>query len=94
MSLTQQALAVRLVVSTLPLRRGWLAGLQGPELTWAIAFAVPYVLVFLAFVLYPICQGLYLGGPPQPAATAPSVSQVWQAIRQSCDGGTCSSFST
>ena len=62
MSLTQQALAVGRVVPARPLRRAWLAGLQGSELTWAIAFAVPYVLVFLAFVLYPICYGLYLGG--------------------------------
>ena len=44
------------------MRRGWLAGLQGSELAWAIAFAVPYALVFLAFVFYPIFYGLYLGG--------------------------------
>ena len=30
----------------------------------------------------------------QPAATAPSVSQVWQAIMQSSEGLTPSSFST
>ncbi|WP_414645413.1 DUF417 family protein [Bradyrhizobium sp. 1(2017)] len=30
----------------------------------------------------------------QPAATAPSVSQAWQAIMQSCDGRAPSSFST
>jgi multiple sugar transport system permease protein len=28
---------------------------------WALAFATPYVLVFAAFVIYPICFGLWLG---------------------------------
>ena len=49
-------------VATRPVRRAWHGGLQGSEFTWAVAFAVPYVLVFFAFVIYPICYGLYLGG--------------------------------
>jgi multiple sugar transport system permease protein len=28
---------------------------------WALAFATPYILVFAAFVIYPICFGLWLG---------------------------------
>jgi multiple sugar transport system permease protein len=63
MSVTQQTLAVgRGPAATRPVRRAWHAGLQGSELTWAIAFAVPYVLVFFAFVVYPVCYGLWLGG--------------------------------
>jgi multiple sugar transport system permease protein len=62
MSATQQALAVGRAVATRPVRRAWHGGLQGSEFTWAVAFAVPYVLVFFAFVIYPICYGLYLGG--------------------------------
>ncbi len=63
MSVTQQTLAVgRGLAATRPVRRAWHAGLQGSELTWAIAFAVPYVLIFFAFVVYPICYGLWLGG--------------------------------
>jgi multiple sugar transport system permease protein len=63
MSVTQQTLAVgRGLAATRPVRRAWHAGLQGSELTWAIAFAVPYVLVFFAFVVYPVCYGLWLGG--------------------------------
>ena len=31
---------------------------------WAIAFAAPYVAVFLAFVIYPISYGLWLGSDP------------------------------
>ena len=31
---------------------------------WAAAFAAPYAAVFLAFVVYPICYGLWLGSNP------------------------------
>ncbi len=31
---------------------------------WAIAFAVPYAAIFLAFVLYPIVYGIWLGSRP------------------------------
>jgi multiple sugar transport system permease protein len=62
MSATQQALAVGRGVATRPARRAWHGGLQGSDYVWAVAFALPYAAVFLAFVLYPICYGLYLGG--------------------------------
>jgi len=66
MSVTQQALAVgRGMAATRPVRRAWHGGLQGSDYVWAIAFAVPYALVFFAFVLYPICYGLWLGGQPE-----------------------------
>ena len=39
-------------------------GLQGSEFTWAVAFVIPYVAVFLAFVAYPIVYGLWLGSDP------------------------------
>jgi multiple sugar transport system permease protein len=45
-------------------RRAWRAGLQGSELAWALAFIVPYVAIFLAFVIYPIVYGLWLGSDP------------------------------
>ncbi|HEY2619406.1 MAG TPA: sugar ABC transporter permease [Acetobacteraceae bacterium] len=62
MSVTQQALAVGRGVGARPARRTWHAGLQGSEFTWAVAFAVPYALIFFAFVVYPVCYGLWLGG--------------------------------
>jgi multiple sugar transport system permease protein len=31
---------------------------------WALAFVMPYVAVFFAFVLYPVTYGLYLGSDP------------------------------
>lgn len=48
-------------VNARPRRRTWRASLQRTEWTWALAFAAPYVVVFFAFVIYPICYGLYLG---------------------------------
>jgi multiple sugar transport system permease protein len=38
--------------------------LAGSDRLWALAFATPYVLVFLAFVIYPIAFGLWLGSDP------------------------------
>lgn len=39
----------------------WRVRVRKAELTWALAFAAPYLAVFLAFVIYPVCYGLYLG---------------------------------
>src|SRR5262245_13801910 len=41
-------------------RRGWASS----ERLWALAFATPYACVFLAFVIYPIWYGLWLGSDP------------------------------
>jgi multiple sugar transport system permease protein len=38
--------------------------LKGSEYTWAIAFLVPYVGVFFAFVVYPALYGLWMGSNP------------------------------
>jgi len=63
MSATQQALAAgRDTGITRPRRRAWTGGLFGTEYVWAVAFALPYVVMFFAFVIYPICYGFYLGG--------------------------------
>jgi multiple sugar transport system permease protein len=47
-----------------PLQRMWRGGLQGSEYTWAIAFTVPYIALFLAFVAYPVAYGAWLGHEP------------------------------
>jgi multiple sugar transport system permease protein len=62
MSVTQQALPVGRPLAARPSRKTWHGELIGAEYAWAIAFALPYVAVFLAFVIYPICYGIYLGG--------------------------------
>ena len=65
MSVTQQALTAGRAVGTRPLRHAWHGGLFGAEYIWAIAFALPYVAVFFAFVLYPIVYGIWLGAQPE-----------------------------
>jgi multiple sugar transport system permease protein len=44
--------------------RFWRGHLQGSEYAWALAFCVPYVLVFLAFVVYPVGFGIWMGDQP------------------------------
>ncbi|MDQ2801835.1 MAG: sugar ABC transporter permease [Pseudomonadota bacterium] len=45
-------------------RTPWRGGLQGGDLAWGIAFVLPYVAVFLLFVVYPVAYGLWLGSSP------------------------------
>jgi multiple sugar transport system permease protein len=62
MSVTQQAVAIgRGYAGTRPARRGYFGGLHGADYVWAIAFAVPYAIIFFAFVIYPIAYGLWMG---------------------------------
>lgn len=42
-------------------RSRWRGGLLGKDYLWALAFITPYTFVFLAFVLYPVAYGLWLG---------------------------------
>jgi len=44
-------------------RRPW-RGPQGSEFAWALAFVVPYIAVFVAFVAYPVVYGLWMGHAP------------------------------
>src|SRR5215469_15159505 len=45
-------------------RPPWRIRLQGSDTTWAIAFLVPYLAVFGAFVIYPTAFGLWMGSDP------------------------------
>jgi multiple sugar transport system permease protein len=36
-------------------------GLHGADYIWAIAFALPYIAIFLFFVIYPIAFGIWMG---------------------------------
>ncbi len=42
----------------------WRGGLRGSEFAWALAFLVPYIGVFFAFVVYPVSYGLWMGSEP------------------------------
>ena len=46
------------------LLRYWRGNLKGSEFTWALAFSVPYIAVFLAFVVYPVFYGVWMGSNP------------------------------
>jgi multiple sugar transport system permease protein len=45
-------------------RPSWHIRLQGSDTLWAIAFLIPYVGVFVAFVAYPVVFGLWMGRDP------------------------------
>lgn len=64
MSATQQALSASSQTAALRKRRAWHGELIGTEFVWAVAFATPYVVMFFAFVVYPIIYGLWMGGQP------------------------------
>ena len=63
MSGTPQVLVVGRVVAR-QRRRPPRRRLAGSELAWSVAFLVPYAAVFIAFVLYPVAYGLWMGGDP------------------------------
>jgi len=62
MSVTQQAIGVsRGVGITRTWRHAIFGGLHGADYIWAVAFALPYAAIFLAFVVYPIAFGIWMG---------------------------------
>jgi multiple sugar transport system permease protein len=66
MSSTQQALAIGgNLAGRQPWRPSWRGRVRGSEVSWGIAFLLPYVAVFAAFVVYPVAQGLILGAKPE-----------------------------
>ncbi len=40
-------------------------GLLGADFAWGLAFVLPYIAVFLAFVVYPVGFGIWLGSDPK-----------------------------
>lgn len=63
MSAAQQVLAIGSPIVRIRPRRA--LTLPGSETCWAFAFAVPYIAVFFAFVLYPVVFGIWLGSKPE-----------------------------
>jgi len=64
-SSTRQVLAVeRPIAANWPRRPVWHGRLHGSELSWSLAFVLPYAAVFVAFVIYPMSYGLWLGSSP------------------------------
>jgi multiple sugar transport system permease protein len=48
-----------------PRQRVWHLALLRPDFAWGLAFVLPYIAVFLAFVVYPVGFGLWLGSDPK-----------------------------
>ena len=62
---TPQVIAAGPAVSARPFPHAFSPShLHGSDLTWAVAFALPYAGVFLFFVLYPVGYALWLAGNP------------------------------
>ncbi len=65
MSSAEQVLPLQTPVPAGRTRRPhWRVRLQGSDTAWAIAFVMPYVAVFVAFVAYPVVFGLWMGSRP------------------------------
>jgi multiple sugar transport system permease protein len=54
--------------------------LHGSELTWAIAFVVPYAAVLFAFALYPLAYGLWMARSPSLYLELFASDEYWQAV--------------
>jgi len=58
---TTQVLPAQALAGFRAKSRFWRGHLQGSEYAWGLAFCVPYILVFLAFVVYPVAFGIWMG---------------------------------
>ena len=66
---TTQVLPAQGFAGAIPKQRFWRGHLQASEYFWALAFLIPYAVVFLAFVAYPIGFGIWMGSEPEPLST-------------------------
>ncbi len=65
MSTTQRVVPIGRAVGVTRVRHhSWYGGRIGADYAWALAFAIPYLAIFLFFVVYPILYGLWLGSEP------------------------------
>jgi len=65
MGTTQRAVPIGRAVGTARLgHRAWHGGLLASDYAWALGFAIPYIAIFLLFVIYPIIYGVWLGAEP------------------------------
>lgn len=51
--------------ASLPRRRRSAGLWASPETSWGIVLVVPYVVIFLVFVVWPVAYGIWLGSDPQ-----------------------------
>jgi multiple sugar transport system permease protein len=58
----------------------WRGSLHGSELRWGIAMVVPYLAVFVVFVLYPMGYGLWMGRDPALYTELVDDPTYWKAL--------------
>ncbi len=66
---TTQTFPRQAVAALRPRHRAWRGHLHYSEYAWALAFVVPYVVVFFAFVVYPVAFGMWMGSEPSLYST-------------------------
>jgi multiple sugar transport system permease protein len=77
---TTQVLPAQGFAGAIPKQRFWRGHLQPTEYFWALAFLIPYTIVFLAFVVYPISFGVWMGSKPSLYATLLDDPVYWMTV--------------
>lgn len=77
---TTPILPRRRIADTVPRGRWWRGHLQGSEYAWALAFCVPYVALFIGFVVYPVGFGIWMGSDPALYTTLFSDPIYWETV--------------
>ena len=62
---TRQVLPAQGFAEAIPKQRFWRGHLRPSEYFWALAFIIPYAVVFFALVVYPIAFGIWMGSDPK-----------------------------
>jgi multiple sugar transport system permease protein len=61
-------------------RPSWHRHLYGSELSWAIAFVVPYAAVLVVFALFPIAYGFWMSRSPSLYVQLFASDEYWSAL--------------
>ena len=77
---TPQVLPAQGFAGAIPKQRFWRGHLQPSEYFWALAFLIPYTVVFLAFVVYPIAFGIWMGSKPELYTTLLDDPVYWMTV--------------
>jgi len=77
---TQQVLPAQAFAGATARQRFWRGHLQPGEYFWALAFIIPYAVVFFAFVVYPIAFGVWLGSKPELYSTLLDDPVYWMTV--------------
>ena len=76
----QQVLAIGTTSLNRRRPRAWHRYLHGSELTWAVAFVLPYATVLLAFGVFPIAYGFWMARAPSLYAELLTSDEYGEAV--------------